>query len=64
MGSERMMSLAELSEMLDVPLNTVYGWRYRGEGPVGYRVGKHVRSRRCDVEAWLATRSDESLSVR
>lgn len=41
MGLARMMSLAELSEMLGVPLNTVYGWRYRGEGPVGYRVGKH-----------------------
>ena len=34
---ERMMSLAELSELLGVPLSTLYGWRHRGEGPPGYR---------------------------
>ena len=51
--SERFMSIIDLSEMLGVPVNTVYGWRQRGEGPVGYRIGRHVRYRRAAVEEWL-----------
>lgn len=37
------LSLPELSDMLGVPIDTLYGWRHRGEGPVGYRIGRHVR---------------------
>jgi excisionase family DNA binding protein len=55
---ERLMSLADLSEMLSVPVTTLYQWRHRGEGPPGYRVGRHVRYRRSEVEAWLETQAD------
>lgn len=55
---ERLMSLSDLSDMLSVPVTTLYQWRHRGEGPPGYRVGRHVRYRRSDVEAWLETRAD------
>jgi excisionase family DNA binding protein len=48
----------ELSAELKVPLGTIYGWRYRGTGPRGIRVGKHVRFRRSDVEQWLETQAD------
>lgn len=51
--SAAMMSPRELAEHLDVPESTVYSWRTRGGGPPGMRVGRHVRYRRCDVEAWL-----------
>ena len=30
---ERLMTLAELSELLGVPIGTLYAWRCRGEGP-------------------------------
>jgi excisionase family DNA binding protein len=50
---ERLMTLTELSELLGVPVGTLYAWRYRGEGPAGYRIGRHVRYRRVEVEAWL-----------
>ena len=43
-------------ELLGVPVDTLYGWRHRGEGPRGYRIGRHVRYRRASVEAWLAER--------
>jgi hypothetical protein len=36
-STERLMSLADLSEMLGIPINTLYRWRVRGEGPTGYR---------------------------
>ena len=46
-STERLMTLPELAEMLGVPIETLYGWQHRGEGPVGYRIGRHVRYRRC-----------------
>ena len=56
--SDRLMTLAELADMLGVPVNTLYGWRCRGEGPPGYRIGRHVRYRRATVEEWLETQTD------
>jgi excisionase family DNA binding protein len=55
---ERLMTLQVLSEMLGVPIETLYGWRHRGEGPIGYRIGRHVRYRRSAVEEWLETQAD------
>lgn len=55
---ERLLTIRELSELLSVPVESLYGWRHRGEGPQGYRIGRHVRYRRAAVEAWLATRLD------
>ena len=55
---ERLMTLVELSEMLGVPVSTLYAWRYRGEGPAGYRIGRHVRYRRPVVEAWIEGQAD------
>jgi len=57
-GSERLMTLLEVSQLLGVPVATLYGWRHRGEGPVRYRIGRHVRYRREAVEAWIETQAD------
>lgn len=62
--SDRLMTLAELAEMLGIPVNTLYGWRCRGEGPPGYRIGRHIRYRRAAVEAWLETQTDHERMVR
>ena len=42
-----------LAEEIGVPAATVYGWNHKGTGPRFYRVGRHVRYRRADIEAWL-----------
>ena len=55
---DRLLTITDLSEMLGVPVDTLYGWRHRGEGPAGYRIGRHVRYRRAAVEAWLDTQAD------
>jgi hypothetical protein len=39
-------TIADLSWMLGIPVDTLYGWRHRGLGPRGYRVARHVRYRR------------------
>lgn len=46
---ERLLTISDLSEMLGVPVDTLYGWRHRGEGPQGYRIGRRVRYRRAHV---------------
>jgi excisionase family DNA binding protein len=61
---DRLMTLAELAEMLGVPVNTVYQWRTRGEGPPGYRIGRHMRYRRSAVELWLETQTDHQRVAR
>ena len=54
-----LLTVPELSDELKVPIPTIYKWRATGLGPRGIRVGKHVRFRREDVEAWLEQQADE-----
>jgi excisionase family DNA binding protein len=58
-GSERLMTLLEVSQLLGVPVATLYSWRHRGDGPAGYRIGRYVRYRRAAVEAWIETQADQ-----
>lgn len=50
---ESLMTTEQLAEFLQVPLATLYQWRHKRTGPKGIKIGKHVRYRRADVEAWL-----------
>jgi excisionase family DNA binding protein len=59
-GHEPMMSPYDVASYLGVPLRTVYRWRTRGDGPRGYRIGRHVRYRYEDVELWLEHHRDAS----
>ena len=53
-----LLTVNDLARLLRVPRGTIYAWRTRGEGPKGLRIGRHVRFRLEDVEAWLRTRED------
>ena len=53
------LTVNELAEWLQVPPGTVYQWRHHGTGPVGHRIGRHIRFRREDVEAWVGQRRDK-----
>lgn len=61
-GEDRLMTLSEVSDLLGVPIATLYGWRYRGEGPRGYKIGRLVRYRRAAVEAWIESQADRPLA--
>lgn len=49
----------ELARRLNVPINTLYSWRKTGRGPRGFRVGKFIRYRLADVEAWEQEQIDK-----
>ncbi len=53
---DRLLSVAELADYLEVPVKTIYTWRQHNTGPQGFRVGKHLRFRWRDVQAWVADR--------
>ena len=55
---ERLMSITCLSESSEFRY-TLYRWRHKGDGPVGHRIGRHVKYRRATVEAWLEAQADK-----
>ena len=44
----------ELAAEFGVPVTTVYQWNSKLTGPRAAHIGRHVRYRRADVEAWIA----------
>jgi len=52
-STDRLWTVQEVSEYLGVPVGTLYQWRYRRIGPRAARVGRHLRYRPADVQAWL-----------
>jgi excisionase family DNA binding protein len=52
-GLVRLLSVQEVAGLLQVPVKTIYQWRYLGEGPPALRVGKYTRFDPADVVRWL-----------
>lgn len=50
---DRLLRPDEVAELLGVPVGTMANWRYQGRGPAFVKVGRHVRYRRRDVDAWI-----------
>ncbi|MBA3289528.1 MAG: helix-turn-helix domain-containing protein [Acidimicrobiia bacterium] len=54
---------AELAEQLGVPIATLSQWRWRSVGPAFVKIGRHVRYRDEEIEAWLTqqTRGGDAI---
>ena len=50
---DRLLTAQDLAEYFGVPATMLYQWRYRREGPSGFRVGRHIRCQRTDVTEWV-----------
>lgn len=50
-------SAQQVAEYLDVPIKTLYRWHQQGTGPRMARIGKHLKARWTDVDAWLESRT-------
>lgn len=55
-------SAQEVADFLGVPLNTVYVWNHRRQGPPSLKVGRHLRYRWQEVEAWLDTQAIDRVA--
>ncbi|MDQ3095598.1 MAG: helix-turn-helix domain-containing protein [Actinomycetota bacterium] len=60
---KKLWSVDDLAEYVGVPVATVYRWSSRGDGPPGYRVGRHLRFRPVEVERWLDGRRHDERPV-
>ncbi len=50
---EPVLTLSELAAHLAVSVQTLYDLRSKGRGPRGFRVGRELRFRLSEVDAWL-----------
>ncbi len=55
--SDQLLTTSQVAAYLQVPVATLHQWRYRGEGPKAAKVGRHLRWRKADVDAWLEQQS-------
>jgi excisionase family DNA binding protein len=53
------LSLSELCSQLQVSAQTIYDLRSQGRGPRGFRVGRELRFRVCEIDAWLSRLESE-----
>ncbi len=51
---EQVLSLSELCDHLHISAQTIYDLRSQGRGPHGFRVGRELRFRVSEIDAWLA----------
>lgn len=61
---EKLLSGDELGELVGVSTKTLADWRARGLGPAYVRIGRHVRYRPADVEAWIGERAARTAAGR
>ncbi|GAA4297645.1 helix-turn-helix transcriptional regulator [Mycobacterium paraffinicum] len=58
MEQSDLITLEQVAEITNAPLNTVRYWRAMGQGPRFARIGRRVMARRSEVEAWIDAQFD------
>lgn len=58
--NEEFLTVQEVADLLKVPKATLYAWRSRGQGPRVAKLGKHLRYRRSDIDAWVDSLADDA----
>ena len=56
---DAVLSLSELCSQLQVSAQTIYDLRSQGRGPRGFRVGRELRFRVSEIDAWLTRLESE-----
>ena len=51
---EPVFTITELATELSVSTQALYDQRSKGRGPTGFRVGRQLRFRQSEIDAWLA----------
>lgn len=53
---DQLMTAEQVSAYLQIGVTTLYTWRYLGTGPACAKIGRYLRYRRADIDAWVAER--------
>lgn len=56
------LAAPEAAEYIGTTAGTLAQWRHRGQGPVFLRMGRAVRYRRVDLDAYLETLVAETMA--
>ncbi|MBU4214304.1 MAG: helix-turn-helix domain-containing protein [Actinobacteria bacterium] len=56
--AEPLLTPDQVAAVLGVPKTTLFRWRVDAKGPLGIRVGKHLRFRQSEVDRWLDEHTD------
>jgi excisionase family DNA binding protein len=57
---ERLLTAEEVAELLQVKVETIHQWRWKGKGPKAVKAGaKFVRFRPSDVSDWLDAKLEQ-----
>ncbi len=59
---EQLLEIGQVSKLVGLPESTLYQQRHRrvGIGALAIRVGRHLRWRPSDIEAWLDAQSEKA----
>lgn len=60
---DRLMTVEEVADYLNVPVSTLYQWRHKGTGPRAFRVGRFLRYDPSNIRAWLHEHAETSHGV-
>lgn len=52
-ADDQLLTMAEVADLVRVPVATLRYWRHLGTGPRSFRVGRTVRYWRTEVLLWL-----------
>jgi hypothetical protein len=63
-GLEPLMSIEELSEHLNVPVRTLYGWRLAGKGPCAVHIGRSSGTSSATSTTGFGSSARSSLGAR
>jgi excisionase family DNA binding protein len=54
--SEEWLSPAQVAELFGLPVKSIYEWSTKRTGPPKYRIGRHLRFKRSEVNEWADSR--------
>lgn len=62
-GRDPLATPEDVAAYLGVPVKTLYQWRHRRTGPQVHKVGRHLRYRWQEVDAWLDAQTSYGLTA-
>jgi len=63
-ANDELLTIAEVADVIRVPVATLRYWRHFGSGPNSFRIGRSVRYWRSEVLHWREKQSSHPRATR